>query len=522
MTTNPASRNARTLRLLSFVGIALFGYGGAGDHSAHAQDMMEADAISAHTTFSVINLGVGETFGPVVNNKGQVAFAASRRDPYRAKFYDGRAVRDLGDLGFPWVYVTGLNDAGQISGFADYRQSGSYDFPHAFLWTQRTGMVDLGALPEHEKSQSVAINNNGQVAGTSSSRAGLQPDAVRAVRWSPGSGILDLGVKGFSFAVGINEAGYVAAGTGSTESGSFVAAIWTPERGMVGLGTLGGAESQAAAINGPAQIAGNSSLVNGNRHAFFWTPGQQMADLGTLGGNESTAIALNDAGQVVGSSTTASGAPHAFRWSGAEGMRDLGTLGGSTSFAADINRSGQIVGRAATRGDRDHAFIWTRTRGMVDLNRRIPVSPPGLVLRDAVALSDTGAVVAMSNAGLVLLVPGAHRLAGPVAGPLLINAPIRAREPEPVTVRFVNANVRNTHRASWSWGDGTSDEAAVVIERNGSGRVVGRHSYRETGSYNVVLTVTDSAGRVAAVTRTFTVCDPPNGTPCEAEAASAP
>jgi probable HAF family extracellular repeat protein len=291
---------------------------------------------------------------------------------------------------------------------------------------------------------------------------------------------------------------------------------------MVALGTLGGAESQAAAINGPAQITGNSSLADGTRHAFLWTPWQQMADLGTLGGSESTAIALNDAGHVVGSSTTANGVRHAFRWSGAEGMRDLGTLGGSTSSAAAINRHGQIVGRAATRGDRNHAFIWTRRDGMVDLNRRIPVIAPGLVLSEAVALSDTGAVVAMSNAGLVLLVPGAHRMAGPVAGPLTTNAPIRAREPEPVTVRFVDANVRGTHRASWSWGDGTGDEAAVVIERNGSGRVVGRHSYREQGNYNVVLTITDRSGRVAAVTRTFMVCDPVNGFPCEATAAPAP
>jgi probable HAF family extracellular repeat protein len=247
-----------------------------------------------------------------------------------------------------------------------------------------------------------------------------------------------------------------------------------------------------------------------------------MADLGTLGGSESTAIGLNDAGQVTGSSTTASGARHAFRWSGAEGMRDLGTLGGSTSSAAAINLHGQVVGRAATRGDQDHAFIWTRRGGMVDLNHRIPVAPPGLVLSSAVALSDTGAVVAMSNAGLVLLVPGARRLAGPVGGPLLIKAPVRAREPEPVMVRFVDANVRDTHRASWSWGDGTSDEAAVVTEKNGSGRAVGRHSYRQQGTYNVVLTITDSSGRVAAVTRTLTVCDPVNGFPCEAAAAPAP
>lgn len=387
MTNKLPGRNARRLRLLSFIGTALMAYGGA---SSGVENSIEENAISARTTFSVISRGVGETYGPVVNNKGQVAFTASRRAPYRAKFYDGSTVRDLGDFGFPWVYVTDLNDGGQVSGFADYRQSGSYDYPHAFLWTQRTGMVDLGALPEHEKSESVAINNSGQVAGTSTVRVGLEPGTVHAVRWSPASGILDLGAgRGASFAVDINESGYVAAGTRPPE-GAEVAAICTPERGMVALGTLGGPRSDAVVINGPGQIAGNSSLANGNRHAFIWTPWLRMVDLGTLGGSESIATDLNDAGQVVGSSTTANGVRRAFQWSDAEGMRDLGTLGGPTSSAVDINRYGEIVGRSAVRGGREHAFIWSRKVGMIDLNSRIPVAPPGLILSDAGALSDTG------------------------------------------------------------------------------------------------------------------------------------
>lgn len=521
MTIKLPGRNARRVCLLSFIGAALMTYGGASAQPG-VEDSIEASAISPRTTFSVINLGVGETYGPVVNNRGQVAFTASRRAPYRAKFYDGSVVRDLGDLGFPWAYVTGLNDAGQVSGFADYRQSDSYDYPHAFLWTRRTGMVDLGALPEHQRSESVAINNSGQVAGTSTARVGLEPGAVHAVRWSPSSGILDLGAgRGASFAVDINESGDVAAGTSAPE-GAELAAVWTPERGMVALGTLGGRGSAAVAINGPGQIAGNSSLANGNRHAFIWTPWRPMVDLGTLGGSESVATDLNDAGQVVGSSTTANGVRRAFRWSSAEGMRDLGTLGGPTSSAIDINRRGEIVGRAAVRGGLEHAFIWNRRLGMIDLNSRIPIAPPGLILGDAAALSDTGEVVAMSNAGLVLLVPGAPRLAAPVGGPLLIRTPVLARVPEPVTVRFVDANVRDTHRASWSWGDGTGDEAAVVYERNGSGRVLGRHAYRQQGTYNIVLTVTDNTGRVASLTRTVTVCDPPNGFPCEAQAGSVP
>ena len=53
-------------------------------------------------------------------------------------------------------------------------------------------------------------------------------------------------------------------------------------------------------------------------------------DLGTLGGTDSYAIAVNESGQVVGVSQAAGGAEHAFSWTAAGGMIDLGTLGGGS------------------------------------------------------------------------------------------------------------------------------------------------------------------------------------------------
>ncbi|MES2759934.1 MAG: PKD domain-containing protein [Pseudomonadota bacterium] len=509
---------ATGLRLCIGAALAAFGAAQARQQDIHA----DAHASPSGTTFSVVNLGVGDALVPVVNNQGQVAFTSRRSAPHRAKFYDGKVVLDLGDFGFPWVDVTGINDAGQVSGIADYRPSDSYDYPHAFRWSRQTGMVDLGALPNHEKSQSAAINASGQVAGVSAARAGLDPGAVHAVRWTVESGILDLGAgKTTSFAVDINDAGSIAAGIGAAVDlpiHTEVAAVWTAERGLVHLGTLGGARSHTVAINEPGQIAGNAQLANGELHAFFWTPGARLVDLGTLGGSESLATALNDGGRVAGSSTTAGGASHAFCWSHEEGMRDLGTLGGLTSRAADINRRDQVVGRSALPDGADRAFLWTRKHGMTDLNSRIPVAPSGLIVHDAVGVSDQGHIVAMSNAGLVLLTPDAPRLAAPVGGPVLLAAPVRAREPEPVSVKFVDANAGDSHRATWSWGDGTPDQPATVDERNGSGRIFGQHAYAQQGSYNIMLTITDSSGRLAYGTRTVTVCDPPNGFPCDAPA----
>jgi probable HAF family extracellular repeat protein len=58
-----------------------------------------------------------------------------------------------------------------------------------------------------------------------------------------------------------------------------------------------------------------------------------MQDLGTLGGAGSNAVAINDLGQVTGDADTSAGLQHAFRWTTFGGMRDLGTLGGAGSNA---------------------------------------------------------------------------------------------------------------------------------------------------------------------------------------------
>ncbi|AOS43538.1 Autotransporter-associated beta strand repeat protein [Lacunisphaera limnophila] len=67
--------------------------------------------------------------------------------------------------------------------------------------------------------------------------------------------------------------------------------------------------------------------------------------VGTLGGTNSRATAVNDAGQVVGySDVTGNGSYQAFVFTVANGLTNLGTPGGAYSQATDINASGQIVG----------------------------------------------------------------------------------------------------------------------------------------------------------------------------------
>ena len=65
-----------------------------------------------------------------------------------------------------------------------------------------------------------------------------------------------------------------------------------------------------------------------------------VTDLGTLGGTESLAYAINDSGQIVGHFKPAEGPDHAFVYE-AGVMQDLGTLEGGRTIAYDINNARQ-------------------------------------------------------------------------------------------------------------------------------------------------------------------------------------
>jgi len=155
---------------------------------------------------------------------------------------------------------------------------------------------------------------------------------------------------------------------------------------MVDLGTLGGTESEAVAVNASGQVVGWSEVASGDHHAFSWTQAGGMIDLGTLGGAQSEATAVNATGQVVGWANTADGDRHAFLWTQAGEMVDLGP-GNATA----VNDSGQVVGQS-----QGIAFSWTQAGGMVYV---------GLCgdrcwgPNDATAVNDSGQVVGEAGGG---------------------------------------------------------------------------------------------------------------------------
>jgi probable HAF family extracellular repeat protein len=170
------------------------------------------------------------------------------------------------------------------------------------------------------------------------------------------------------------------------------------------LGTLGGTESFANAINDKGQVVGESRIAGDQEtHGFFYDHGnlvdlsvlynigsgsylptandinnrRQIAgsisnghaallskgvttDLGTFGGVFSSALGINDLGQIVGYYSSPDGLNHAFLYSNGN-MTGLGPFGAEAiSVATAINDSGMIVGEATDSFTvPSHAFLYS-------------------------------------------------------------------------------------------------------------------------------------------------------------------
>lgn len=219
--------------------------------------------------------------------------------------------------------------------------------------------------PEGASTIAYDINAYGQVAADVEGEDGVQ----RAVMFHRGV-LTPLGTLGgaYSNAKAINDNGQIV-GSAQNQDGRWRAFTWKLTDGMRDLGTLGGPGSYGMAINVKGEVAGFADTLDGQFRAFRYSEGA-MTDLGTLGGKNSYASGLNNIGQVVGTAENGQRLRRAFVWDAANGMRELGTLGGRQSSATAINDAGVIVGSSETADRKWHAFIIENGK-MVDLGAKI-------------------------------------------------------------------------------------------------------------------------------------------------------
>lgn len=493
-----SSTKQRVPRLLGL--LAAIAAGG----TALAQGPQPA-AASGQTTYRVINLAPGLTASPIkLNARGQVSFSMQAPNSGAiGYFYNGTSIQDIGTLGGNSTLAEDLNDLGQVTGTSTVA-SGN---PHAFVWSASSGMIDL--RPGNTGySYGLAINNRGVGTGQAHFVAG-----DHAYRWSAASGAEGLGALApgaTSFGIELNDAGLIAgaSGAGANQRHAFV---WTRSGGMIDItpsATIQDALPVTVAPNG--EVGGAYLPAFGNQNYFYykpflWTPTAGLVSLPIGSAVAGGVSAMTRDLRIVGTLTYADDTPRAVLWTRTTGPRSLGTLGGRFSRGIDINSKGQIVGDADTRSGSRRAYVWTAKTGMLDLNNHLRRRPPGLVLTGAYAINDSGAIVATTNAGLVLLRPDGGQPGGHALGPVVAPSVVKAGAQVEASVGFVDEDGVGTRSASWSWGDGSAVQSAKLSESQGTGSASASHSYAAPGIYQVQATVVDRNGRGTTVSRQVVV-----------------
>ena len=220
----------------------------------------------------------------------------------RGFVWDGRRVREIGTLGADWSFAEDINDRGEVVGTSSSDSNDIFGPSSAFKWKDER----IAPLMSPSSSGAFGINEYGDVVGWAVRSSG---QLMQAARWD-GESMSYLGTfPGFesSYARDINNFGLVICNAREHSSWTQRAFLWKSGV-IVELGTLGGQSATAHAINELGQIVGtaNTSLVreppyqnSAISHAFLWEEGR-LVDIGTLGGKDSVAHAINDHGWIVG------------------------------------------------------------------------------------------------------------------------------------------------------------------------------------------------------------------------------
>ena len=404
----------------------------------------------------------------------------------------------------PGGYVVGGNNIGEYVGATLNTPSS------AILWKNPASPTTLSPLGgSGGTALANAINDAGQAVGAS----GVDGTHTHATLWQ-GNSVQDLGIPPgdqYSQATAINSAGVVV-GVGVSATAVDIEGYPLAHALLFGAGTISdlgtpGNDSVANGINSAGQIVGWSNLPASNTiHAMLWT-GTVPTDLGTLGGPNSSAMAINDSGIIVGDADLpGAGAftplAHATMWKDGV-LTDLGVLSGNVSVANAINSNGDVVGISTTSSNSSspqHAVLWSKGQ-IIDLNSVLPAAlQAAVVLIYGQAIADDGSIIAEGQtAGATDSCCSRVFLLTPVA-PLTISCPSSTAQ---TAAAYSSAAIASGGVPPYTYStSGTLPPGLTLTSR--SGAITGTPT--AAGTFNFTVQATDSSSGVAtAATRACTI-----------------
>jgi len=240
-----------------------------------------ANIVDLGLTYSLSNAGIENVAG--VNSTDEVAGTYSSRELEEAFYLDNNLNPHYiaPAASYDYSYANAINDNGQVVGYSS--GGGGFSPPgEAFSYSQGT-RTDLGWLGDSDASEAISVNASGQVVGSSNGDAFL---------WSEATGMQDLTTMGLASGLtptGINSSGQIVGHKLTCcEANGIQSFLWNGPDDVVYLPTLGGTDTQAAAINDSGEVVGTSTTTtspNAPVHAFLWSQGEtSLQDLGTLTG----------------------------------------------------------------------------------------------------------------------------------------------------------------------------------------------------------------------------------------------
>lgn len=290
--------------------------------------------IAGNGRYTLIDLGprTGGSAAKAVNNRGQVLFTS--------ELWDNGTRTPL-----EWQ-ANAFNDNGMIVGEVSIAGAFGKGKTLATVMTDRQSptiqLPTLGGL----NGSATGVNNAGQVVGWASTFTSIDIDNHAGFVWQNGS----LSGLGPGEATAINNAGQILISDSLRQL----------DGSVISLGVLpGSTSSRGIALNDTGQVTGVSFENDGTPHGFLWAGGTLTA-LGTLGGRSSSPRSINAAGLIVGNSALPDGRSHAFLYRSGQ-IQDLNTLtdgasGWEFTVAVGINTAGQIIGSGSFQGS-THDFL---------------------------------------------------------------------------------------------------------------------------------------------------------------------